>query len=327
MLVDQDVKLALELCLLRSGGEGHTGRHGRHVLDDHETERVGGIVKQVGLHFDLMNRGLSAPFPFFSHQGLQSPHRNTHMLADGVEAELLQLLQVENQSLVVGRQVNPIRPETLVQRRPREDPLAIQQRPLHTIDDTTADGAEARVAGDGVVAQGDGQVVQGRRVGAPGIDAVNGEVERRAAGPAASAQDAAVLVQDRDLDGLARAVARGVHVDRGGPVGAGLDVELGDARRRGALEPHRLPDAAAGPVEDVLGVLGLLADWDDISVQVCWVEDKHLPVVTCHKDQRLDRRLNLEGSPPCATTEYWVRALTAHWSHWSSDTTSRRLCS
>lgn len=200
------------------------------------------------------------------------------MLANCIEAKLLQLLQVKNQSLIVGRQVNPIRPEALVQRRPREDKLVVQQRPLHAINHAAADGAEARVARDGVVAQGDGQVVQGGRVRAPGVDAVDGELERGAAGAAPRAQDAAVLVQHLDLDRLARAVARGVHVDGRGAVGGGLDVELRDARRGRALEPHRLPDAAAGPVEDVLWDLGLLADWDDISLQVCRVEDKHLPV-------------------------------------------------
>ena len=62
MLVDQDVELAFKLCLLRGIGERHTGRHGRHVLDDHEAERVGRIVEQVRLDFDLMGRVMSASF-------------------------------------------------------------------------------------------------------------------------------------------------------------------------------------------------------------------------------------------------------------------------
>lgn len=71
MLVDQDVELALKLCLLRGVGERHTRGHGRHVLDDHEAERVGGVVEQVGLDLDLSGGTSSAPL-FHSSSNPQS---------------------------------------------------------------------------------------------------------------------------------------------------------------------------------------------------------------------------------------------------------------
>lgn len=278
VLVNHDVELALKLCLLVAIGERHTRRHGGHVLDDHHTEGVGGVVKQVWLDFDLVDLSCQHLPSVFKHQA-HNAHRDnliTHVLANCIEAELLQGLQVKDQSLIVGRKVDSVRPETLVQGRPLEDPLAVEQRPLDTINNTTANAAESGVARYSVIAQCDGQVVQGRRVRAPRIDTIDGDFKGAARGAGARAKDAAVLVQDRDFDLLARAVAGGVHIDGGGAVRGGLDIQLGDVRGRGALEPHRLPDAAAGPVEDVLWVLGLLADWNHIAGQVCWVKDKHL---------------------------------------------------
>lgn len=73
VLVDQDVELALKLCLLVGIGEWHTRGHGGHVLNDHETERVGGIVKQVRLDFDLMGRGSSAPLIHSQPPSLPAP--------------------------------------------------------------------------------------------------------------------------------------------------------------------------------------------------------------------------------------------------------------
>lgn len=45
-------------------------------------------------------------------------------------------------------------------------------------------------------------------------------------------------------------------------------------RRR--LDPYTLPNATAGPVEDVRRVESLLADWDDVVIAISWVmhEDK-----------------------------------------------------
>lgn len=72
MLVDHDVELALKLGLLLAVGERDTGRDARHVLDDHEAERVGGIVEQVRLDLDLLgvavlSASLIRPFKHQSH--------------------------------------------------------------------------------------------------------------------------------------------------------------------------------------------------------------------------------------------------------------------
>lgn len=45
-----------------------------------------------------------------------------------------------------------------------------------------------------------------------------------------------------------------------------IEVELRGMIGRSVLEPYGLPDARAGPVEDVAGPEGLLADRDDIVI-------------------------------------------------------------
>ena len=66
VLVDHDLKLALELRLFRVGGPGvGVHPHRRHILDHQETEAVTGFVKKVWLNLDV-----------FSHCGYVSivPH-------------------------------------------------------------------------------------------------------------------------------------------------------------------------------------------------------------------------------------------------------------
>ena len=40
---------------------------------------------------------------------------------------------------------------------------------------------------------------------------------------------------------------------------------------RSRLDPHTLPDATAGPVENVRRVQSLFADGDDVVVAVSWI--------------------------------------------------------
>lgn len=57
----------------------------------------------------------------------------------------------------------------------------------------------------------------------------------------------------------------------------GRDVELRDAVCGRSLQPDCLPDAGAGPVEDVAWVSGLFPNGNDI--RVCWVVDKNEPCI------------------------------------------------
>ncbi len=64
----------------------------------------------------------------------------------------------------------PCSPKALIQGTELEDELAIQQRPLNTVDYTTSDGAETSVARNFVVAERDRDVVKRGRVWRPQAD-------------------------------------------------------------------------------------------------------------------------------------------------------------
>lgn len=82
------------------------------------------------------------------------------MLADHVEAQLLQHLKIVHHCLLGRRGVNTIRPEALIQSTEHEDELSIEKGSNNTVDLSLGDGAESSIALDNIVAQLDCDVVQ-----------------------------------------------------------------------------------------------------------------------------------------------------------------------
>lgn len=82
------------------------------------------------------------------------------MLADHIEAQALQHLQVVDHGFPIRRQVQPIGPVSLVECAEQEFKLAVKHRPLYLVDDAAADCAESRVAVDDFIAHGDCHVVE-----------------------------------------------------------------------------------------------------------------------------------------------------------------------
>lgn len=133
------------------------------------------------------------------------------MFPNHVHPKVLQDLQVEDQRFQSRSQVDAIGPEALVERADLEEELAVQKRPLHTVDDAGLDGAEAGVAGDDIVAQLHRDVVEGRRVGRPEVGGVDAEVEGGAGG-AFGGGDHVAVAQHGELD-RQRLVGGAVHRD------------------------------------------------------------------------------------------------------------------
>jgi len=132
VLLNHDSQLALPFLLLLGIGQS-VRRHGNHVLDKQDTELVTGAVEEIRLDLDV--------------------------LAQHVKTEALQLLQVIHEGLVVGRNIDAVRPEALVQGTELEEELPVDQGPLDAVDLTAGDRAEASVGCHLVVADGDAQVV------------------------------------------------------------------------------------------------------------------------------------------------------------------------
>lgn len=86
----------------------------------------------------------------------------TYVLADHVEAQVLEHLKIEDHGLTVGGSVQAIGPVTLVKSTELEDELAIQQMARDSFNLALGDGAEASIAVDLVVTQSNGEVVQSR---------------------------------------------------------------------------------------------------------------------------------------------------------------------
>lgn len=166
----------------------------------------------------------------------------------------------------------------LVKRGPLEHKFTIQHRPGDSIHFPLRHGSEARVARHNIVTQSDRQVVQFRSVRAPRVDALHLEVERTPTVSGSCCNHTAILAHDVDSHWCCGAVVRAVHKDCRGAICGSLHIELPNVLCRRAFEPHSLPDATAGPVENVLGILGLLANRNNVIWQVSWIEDEDFPV-------------------------------------------------
>lgn len=99
------------------------------------------------------------------------------MFAQHIKPQILENLQVIHHGLQSRRRVQPVRPETLVQRAEQEPELAVQQRPHDPVDRALRDRAEARVAADVVGAEGYADVVQVGGLGGPELGIGYGENE------------------------------------------------------------------------------------------------------------------------------------------------------
>lgn len=97
------------------------------------------------------------------------------MLPDHVEPQVLENLEIVNHCLASRRRMQPIRPVSLVKGAKDECEFAVEERALDAVDRAPSDGAEPRVAGHLVLAEGDGEVVQVWCVGRPDLDVVDGE--------------------------------------------------------------------------------------------------------------------------------------------------------
>ena len=82
------------------------------------------------------------------------------MLADCVEAKLLQELEIIHHGLFSGRGVDPIRPIALVQGSKQENELVIQQGSDDAIDSVLLDSTETSVTLNFVLTQDNCDVVQ-----------------------------------------------------------------------------------------------------------------------------------------------------------------------
>lgn len=82
------------------------------------------------------------------------------MFTNSVETKALEHLQVIHHGLAVGRQVQPIGPESLIQSGHQKGKFAIEKRSLDAVDFSDLDAAECCIAADGVVAHGYSDVVE-----------------------------------------------------------------------------------------------------------------------------------------------------------------------
>ena len=121
------------------------------------------------------------------------------MLADHVESQPLEQLQIVLHGFLGRGSVETIGPVSLVQSTEHEHKLAIEQGSDNTIHRALGDRAESSVALDGFVAEGDSHIVQFRRLGAPQLRRVNSKVERLVGSSCLVLQNF-VAVLDGDLD-------------------------------------------------------------------------------------------------------------------------------
>ena len=216
------------------------------------------------------------------------------MLADHVEAQTLQELEVVHHGLPVGRCVDAIRPVALVQSAEHEDKLSVEKRTQNTVDLALGERAEPGVAVHFVVAQTNSHVVQVGRVRRPQLD-VRYLEDHGLISLSGVRGNLVVAIVHRHLDRVCVStdtvsghidyliisivvVVKYVEELKGHTlaVHVGVNVQLLDPVYWRRLNPHTLPDATAGRVEDVRGSQGLLSIGDDIIIRVSWV---------VHKDQ------------------------------------------
>ncbi|KAK8924376.1 hypothetical protein VCV18_004796 [Metarhizium anisopliae] len=177
----------------------------------------------------------------------------------------LGLLRRVGRAVAVGRQRGHVLDDEEAHLGAKEeDELAVEQGPLHAVDEAGRDGAEPRVAVHAVVAQRQRQVVQRGRGRRPQLRRRHAERELGVGRARCLPHRAAVAVHHGNghLDALL--LAR--HTRLTFSVHAGRHVELRNVVGRRALQPHRLPDARARAVKDVARVARLLADGDDLGV-------------------------------------------------------------
>lgn len=165
VLVDQQLKLTRELGLLSCirqnrlhcavGQSLALQRPQRgHILDHQETKLITSLVEQIVLDFDLCK------YQYGLVNCMDIDY--THMLADHVEAQLLQQLKIIHHGFLRGRRIDTVRPESLVQSAEHEHKFTIQQWPDDPIDSALGDSPEPCVALDLVSAHLDSHIVQVR---------------------------------------------------------------------------------------------------------------------------------------------------------------------
>lgn len=91
------------------------------------------------------------------------------MFANSIETKTLEHLQIVDHRFAIRREIQTIGPIPLIQSTHQESKFAIKQGSFDTIDLTDRDAAKCRVAADGIIIHGDGDVVQMRRRGRPNI--------------------------------------------------------------------------------------------------------------------------------------------------------------
>ncbi len=225
----------------------------RHVLPDQQAEPVAPGVEAVGLDLDV--------------------------LAEHVQAQALDGLEVVPQGRVGRGRVEAVGPPALVEGPELEEGLAVEEEAIEPVA-VLGDGdlPQPGVARDGVdlpalPGQGDLDVEEGRIVRGPQrgpVQSDHGGHGRRAAGRAGR--------RPVPLDGHGERQP-GRIADDPGPEGQGPgadvggDIEAGDVGLGHGLHPDRLPDAGHGRIEDAVRLHDLLAAGDAAVVFVGRVPD------------------------------------------------------
>ena len=193
------------------------------------------------------------------------PARRFHLdvLADQVEAQVLQRLDVRAPCLVGRSRVEPVGPPPLIEGAELEQRPVIEGEPRHAgAVPGHRDLAHPEVARDRVFprrGEAHTQAIQEGMARAPQLRVVDGERKwpPDQAGPLGNPP---VAVERGDADAGCRRRTGGVHPDRHrAGVHVGSHVERRDVVARHRFEPHRLPDAGDRGVPDALGLGDLFA--------------------------------------------------------------------
>lgn len=127
MLIDQDLQLPREfslLCCIRQNGlRGTVGQRpalnrpqGRHVLNHKQAQLITSTIEKLRLDFNLPSVNTK----------LSKLCRRTYMLADHVEAEIFQHLEIIDHGLFSRCCIDSIGPEALIESAEHEYELAVQ---------------------------------------------------------------------------------------------------------------------------------------------------------------------------------------------------------
>ncbi len=153
MLLDEDAQLSAELGLFVGIWHSAVSGHARHILNHSKTHFVAGAVEKIWLYFDLVMLSVGVG---------QRRERQTHMLANSIETETLEHLQIVHHRFAIRRKIQAIRPESLIQSAYQEGKFTIEQRSFDAIDVANRNTAECGVAADGIAVHGNSNVVQVR---------------------------------------------------------------------------------------------------------------------------------------------------------------------